>query len=119
MAIHDIEVAFIHSDHFHVAADSVQGKNLAKQNSGRLDTREQRDMKLKYDDEKKLLIVTHGGRDAWIPEAAVKSMFPFTAAGKEAPMAKNISGQRNPNIKAQVDYPQSHVHAGPGMGKSK
>jgi hypothetical protein len=104
----DVELAFLHTPHFHT------GKNFPE----RLCTKEHRGLKLAYVTEDKELLVEWNGRVAHIPESNVRCYFPRvekeTHVAAEKPQLPKIS--KTP-VKAQVSGPQHHVFEGPGAGK--
>ncbi len=109
-----VEVAYLHSPHFHIAG--ATGKSL----QDRLDARVPGcDLKIEWDTESKELCVTHGGREAHIPESNVKSYFPYVEEQKVKTLKPAATARAAERIKAQVSTPQDHVFAGPGGGKTK
>lgn len=89
------------------------GKNFGL----RLDTHHRADLKLEYDLKEKELIVTWAKKVAHIPSTNVAYYIPGTPEDRKVvqvahPMVAGIAAG------AQVESPMSHVHAGPGAGKT-
>ncbi len=89
----------------------------------KLDPKARKGLKLEYDEEKKHLFVSLDGKTVRVPETSVLSM---VEAAKDSPVGKihEVHGKVPPASvifdpsAAQVETPMSHVHAGPGKGKT-
>lgn len=86
------------------------GKNLQT----KLDPSKTHGLELMWDTDEKVLYVTWQGEVGEIPEANIA----VRVRGKPRIVQAVTPAQRVP-VDAQVSTPQSHVHAGPGHGKSK
>lgn len=89
----------------------LAGKNFGSKIGDKLD---HRTLEMKFDEAKKRMVVTYMGKTAQIPESAIAY---WIEGGKET-QALHSSEQPNRRIVAQVETPQSHVHAGRGYGKA-
>ncbi len=107
----DLKFAELHSPLF------LAGTNLQL----KLDPTKRTGLKLVYDRAEKELLVTWNGETAIVPTTNVSSMTPADEP-KKAPvlMTKPETKHPDPDMArprtAQVNTPQSHVHAGPGHG---
>lgn len=108
----ELEFAEVHSPLF-IKTGEKTGKNLGQKLSGN----HHKGLTLAYDREAGELLVTYEGREAIVPMQNVACMWPAA----ERPAAKPAEEAKAPGkpIEAQVSTPQSHVHAGPGHGKTK
>lgn len=107
----DVEYAELHTPLF------LGGTNLSQ----KLDPNKRTGLILKYDDDKRRLIVQWNNKTANIPEANVASYVEGKIEPKKiATVAKDaMVGSAPHKFTAQVTTPQAHVFAGPGGGKSK
>jgi hypothetical protein len=107
MAMKEVGYAKLHDDLF------LNGKNFGKG----LDAKRHGGIKLVYDSDEKELLVTWMGKTAHVPSQNVASYCVGEAEDRKvnqvaSPMVAGVSGS------AQVGTPMSHVHAGPGAGKT-
>lgn len=95
----------------------LAGKNFGQ----KLDKYKHPGIVLEYDTDRHWLQVTWSKNEAWVPLSNVSSMTPVgepvktatqTLAAAIAPTPELARGK----LSAQVETPQSHVHAGPGAG---
>ena len=111
----DIEFAELHSPLF-IKTGEKSGKNLGQ----KLSDNHHKGLTLAYDREHEELLVSYGDRTAIVPKHNVASMWEAETGDK--PVTGNIIVSKEkpvPTFQAQVSTPQSHVHAGPGHGKTK
>lgn len=80
----------------------------------KLDPAKRHGLRLTWDTEERTLFVLWNGEVGEIPEANVA----VRVRGTSAPVSVITPAQKVP-IDAQVSTPHSHVHAGPGQGKTK
>lgn len=101
----NVEYAELHTPLF------LAGTNLGM----KLDPYKRRGMLLKYNDEKRRLIVEWNSKTANVPESNVASW----VEGDVLPDKPVAPGPKRIMVApAQVETPQAHVHAGPGHGKT-
>ena len=99
--------AFLHTPLF------LGGKNL----SDKLDGHQRKELEMVYDKKEMELVVTWNKKTARIPSTNVAYYIPGD------PEDRKIAGVHHPMVagtsaNAQVETPMSHVHAGPGAGKT-
>ena len=99
--------AFLHTPLF------LGGKNL----SDKLDGHMRKELHMVYDKQEMELVVTWNNKTARIPSTNVAYYIPGE------PEDRKIEGVSHPMVagssaSAQVETPMSHVHAGPGAGKT-
>lgn len=107
-----VEIATLHNPWFH-RTGATAGKSLGV----RLDTREQKDLKLEWDSDSRMLSITWGGRTGYAMDANVAGIFPFDDQ-LPAPVTKLPPPAIKRQVSAQVSGPHDHVFAGPGGGKA-
>jgi hypothetical protein len=102
----DVKYAELHTAIF------LAGTNLG----AKLDISKRTGLSLRFDEDKKRLIVGWNGESACVPEPNCSMWIEGTAEKRgHAAAAPTVKAK----ITAQVDSPQSHVFAGPGGGKVK
>lgn len=90
----------------------VGGKNFGT----RLDPDKFLGLKIFYDRTEKELEVIWNGVSGFVPSSAIACYIP----GEPKARIQQVSAPQVAGIfKAQVDNPMSHVHAGPGHGKTR
>lgn len=120
----DIEFAELHSPLF-IKTSEKGGKNLGM----KLSDNHYKGLKLTYDREHQELLVQFGDRTAIVPKHNVASMWESEAPATQTPREKvavAVKAEQSAHkagfssvIDSQVSTPHSHVHAGPGHGKTK
>ncbi len=106
----DLKFAELHNPLF------LGGKNLGL----KLDHKKHPSISLVYDRAEKELLVTWNGETGIIPASNVSSMTPALINLSPPVVKTELPPRRLPGepFTAQVETPQSHVHAGPGHGST-
>ncbi len=103
----DVGFAELHGSIF------VNGKNLTT----KLDTHHNKALVMKYDAEEKELLVTWNGVTSHIPSTNIMHYIPGPAVDRKITQS-SAPVTFNAPVRAQVESPMSHVHAGPGHGQT-